>query len=319
MVRILLRPLLTVTLAAAACAAQAFPDKAITVIVPFSAGTTTDVNARDFAQLLAEEVGQAVTVDNRVGAGGTIGGQRLLSQPADGHTMLFTSSSLPVLDPLMKKDLPYDPVKDFAPICAVARTTNVMNITAEGPYKNVADVVKAAKAEPGKVTFAYASATMQLAGELFAQSAGIQLTGVPYSSSVTALTDVGSGVVDMIMIDHISASPFYQSGKVRPVALAGDQRAKALPDVPSAAEAGVPGYAIRVWFGVYAAAQTPPDVLEQLRAVVGKTLSSPASRANMEKRGLEPFPVCGADFAKAQQDDMKLMQQVLDKAGIEPK
>ena len=318
MLKKLFRPLLAATLTASAFSAHAFPERGITLIVPFSAGTTTDVNARDFAQVLAEETGQTVTVDNRVGAEGTIGGQRLLSAPADGHTLLFTSSSLTVLDPIMKKNMPYNPVTDFAPVCGFARTSNVMNITAEGPYKNVAEVVEAAKAQPGKLTFAYASTIMRLAGELFSQSAGIELTSVPYRSSVTALTDVGGGLVDMIMIDHISAGPFYQSGKVRPVTVAGDTRATALPDVPSAKEAGVPGYNIRVWFGIYTSAKTPPEVLAKLQAAVDKALKSPTSVGNMEKRGLTPFPVCGEEFRKVQMEDMEIMKGVIDKAGIEP-
>ncbi|MFT3721118.1 Bug family tripartite tricarboxylate transporter substrate binding protein [Pseudorhodoferax sp.] len=305
-----------VLLATAACAGQAFPDRSVTVIVPFSAGTTTDVNARDFAQALSAQIKQPVTVENRVGAEGTVGGQALLVAAPDGHTLLFTSSSLTVLDPLMKMTMPYDPVHDFAPVCAVARTSNVMNITGSAPWKNVADVVAAAKAQPGKLTFAYASATTRLAGELFAQSAGIKLTGVPYRSSVTALTEVGGGQVDMMMIDHISATPFYQGGKLRPVAVAGVQRIKELPDVPSASEAGVPGYNLLPWFGVYASAKTPPAVLAQVREAVGQALASPASLASMDKRGLIPYPLCGEAFGKAQQDEIGVMQQVLDKAGI---
>jgi tripartite-type tricarboxylate transporter receptor subunit TctC len=305
-------------LAAAAGTSQAFPDRTITVIVPFSAGTTTDVNARDFAQVLSASVKQPVVIDNRVGAEGTLGGLALIHAAADGHTLMFTSSSLPVLDPLMKKNMPYDPVKDFAPVCAVGRTSNVMNITGSSTTKNVADVIAAAKAEPGKLTFGYASATMRLAGELFQQAAGVKFTAVPYRSSVTALTDLASGQIDMVFIDHVSATPFYQSGKVRPIAVSGAQRFKALPDVPSATEAGVPGYLVLPWLGIFMSAKTPPAILRQVREAVARALSEPAMAANLDKRGLIPFTLCGDDLAKHVQDEMALWRQVLGKAGIEP-
>jgi tripartite-type tricarboxylate transporter receptor subunit TctC len=305
-------------LVTAASPALAFPDRPITIVVPFSAGTTTDVNARDFAQVLSTVVKQTVTIDNRVGAEGTLGGMTLVNNPADGHTLMFTSNSLPVLDPLMKKNMPYDPVKDFAPVCTVARTSNVANITGSSPLKSAADIVAAAKADPGKITFAYASTTMRLGGELFQQTNGIKMTGVPYRSSVTALTDVAGGRVDLIFIDHVSAAPFYQNGTVRPVVVSGSQRFKALPGVPSADEAGVPGYRLLPWFGIYASAKTPPAVLAQVRAAVAEAVKAPATTANLEKRGLELMAVCGDAMAKQQQEEIEFWRAVLNKAGITP-
>lgn len=305
-------------LLAAAGAAQAFPTKAITIIVPFSAGTTTDVNAREFGIVLSSVARQPVVVENRVGAEGVIGAQALLNAPADGHTVVFTSNSLPVLDPLMKKNLPYDAVKDLAPVCAFARTSNVMNITGAGALKSVADVIAAAKAQPGKITYGYASTAQRLAGELFQQAAGVKFTGVPYRSSLTALTEVGGGQVDLLFIDHISASPFYQNGRIRPLTVAGSERFKAIADVPAASEVGVPGYNLRVWFGFYASGKTPPAILEQQRALFLQALKSPLTLANMEKRGVEPLPLCGEAHAKYQASDIEMVRQVLQKAGIQP-
>ncbi|GAA4353701.1 tripartite tricarboxylate transporter substrate binding protein [Variovorax defluvii] len=312
------RWVVTGLLCAVAGATQAFPDKPITLIVPFAAGSTTDVNARDFAQILGNVVKQPIVLENRTGAEGAIAGQALVNAPADGHMLLFTSSSLPVLDPLMKKAMPYDPVKVFAPVCTVARTSNVMNITAGSPLKTAAEVVAAAKAQPEKLTFAYSSATTRLAAELFQQTTGVKLRGVPYRSSVTALTEVASGQVDLMFIDHVSAQPFYETSKVRPLAAAGAQRIKALPNVPSATEAGVPGYNILPWFAVYASAKTPPAVLAQVRDAVGKAMASPGVASNLEKRGLEPMAICGDAFVKFQKDDIELWRGVLNKAGIEP-
>lgn len=298
--------------------AQSFPTKPITLIVPFSPGTTTDVNAREFGQVLSALVKQPVVIDNKVGAEGGLGAQALLNAPADGHTIMFTSNSLTVLDPLMKKNMPYDPLKDFASVCTFARTSNVMNITGSSRFKTVSELVAAGKADPGKLTFAYASTVQRLAGELFQQAAGVKMTAVPYRSSLQALTDVGGGQVDMIFIDHISATPLYQSGKVRPLTLAGSQRLKALPDVPAASEAGVPGYQIQVWFGFYASSKTPPAVLNQLREVMAQALRSPAAQTNMEKRDLIPLVLCGDAQTRLWNEDLGLMRQVVQRAGIQP-
>lgn len=297
---------------------HSFPDRQITVIVPFSAGTTTDVNARDFASVLSSEIGQPVVIDNRVGAEGIIGTQALLNAIPDGHTVMFTSNSLPVMDPLMKKNLPYDPVKDLAPVCSFARTSNVMNVTGSSPLKTAADVVAAAKAHPGKITFGYASAAQRLAGELFQQAAGIKLTGVPYRSSMTALTDVAGGQIDLVFIDHISAMAFYQGARVRPLAVAGSQRFKAIPEVPSATEIGVPGYQLQPWFAFYASAKTPPAVLAQLRSALKRALESPATTSNMEKRGLRPMVLCGDALARLQSEEISQTRDLVNKAGIQP-
>jgi len=306
------------SVAAAAATAQTFPSRPVTILMPFSAGTTTDVNARDFAHVLSEVIKQPVTVENRVGAEGTIAGQALLSAAPNGHTMMYTSSSIPVLDPLMKKNMPFSPVTDFAPICSVALTSNVMDVTASSPYKTPLDVVAAARANPGKLTFAYTSATTRLAAELFAQSNGVKLTGIPYKSSVTALTEVSSGQVDLMFIDHVSSMPFLQSGKLRALTVAGAQRIKALPDVPSAAEAGVPGYNVKVWFGVFASAKTPAPLLAQMREAAEQTLKRPDMQAALEKRGLQPMTLCGDAMAKFQAAEIEVYRAVLTKAGIEP-
>jgi tripartite-type tricarboxylate transporter receptor subunit TctC len=303
---------------AAAGSAQAFPDRPITIVVPFGAGTAVDVNGRDFAQSLAPVIKQNVLIDNRAGAEGTIGANAVLNAQPDGHTLMFTSSSIPVLDPVMKKNRQFDVLKDFTPICTIGRTSNVMNITGSNPMKTAADVIAEAKAYPGKVTFAYSSATTRLAGELFAQAAGIKLTGVSYKASSGGLTDVASGVVDLFFIDHVSASPLYGAGKIRPIAVAGDKRVKSLPEVPDAVEIRVPGYNIQPWFAVYAPAKTPPAVVKQLRETVAQALKTPLAAAAMERRGLEPLLLCGDDMDKFQRAEIELWRKVTKQAGIEP-
>ncbi|HSW18981.1 MAG TPA: tripartite tricarboxylate transporter substrate binding protein [Ramlibacter sp.] len=304
--------------AAAATSAHAYPDKVITVIVPFGAGTINDINARDFAQVLSVIAKQPVVVENRTGAEGTIGGQALLSAPADGHTLMFASNSLTVFDPLMKKSIPYDPVKDIIPVCGAGRTTLLLNASGASPYRTVGDIVAAAKAQPGKLTFAYSSTSTRLSGELLQQAAGIRLTGVPYRASVAALTEISGGQVDLMFIDRVSAAPFYESGKVRPVATSGEQRLKALPQVATFAEAGLPGVSVQPWFGLYASGKSTPAVLRQVSELVGKAVRSPEMAVNAEKRGLEAFTLCGDALVKHRAEEMELWRGVIKKAGIEP-
>lgn len=293
-------------------------DKPITIIVPFSAGSGTDVTAREFAQELSAVLKQPVVVDNRVGAEGRIAAQALINAAADGHTLIFTSSSLSVLDPLMKKDLPYDPVRDFAPVCSVARMPVVLSVPGSSAYKSAAEVVDAAKAKPGILTFAHSSASLRLAGELFNQSAGIKMTDVPYKSTVTALTDLAGSQVDTMHIDISGGLPFFQSGRLRPLLVTGSQRINSIPEVPSAVEAGIPGYSMSPWFGVFASSKVSRAVVEQMRLSAAQALTSPSISANLTKRGLEPFGLCGEELRKFQQEEIAQYRKVLAKAGIEP-
>ena len=318
MIKNFLKLAMVVVPIAVASTAHGFPDRPITVVVPFGAGTAVDVNGRDFAQAFGTVITQPVVVDNRPGAEGTIGGLAVLNAAPDGHAVMFTSSSIPVLDPLLKKNLQFDPVKDFFPICTVARTNNVMNITGSSSIKTAADLIAAAKAQPGKLTFGYSTASTRLAGELFQQAAGIKLLGVPYKTSATGLTDVAAGRVDLFFIDEVSAGPFYQNGKLRPLAVASPARVKSLPDTPTASEIGVPGYKIQPWFGVYASAKTPPEVVAQLRELMSKAVKSPAYAAKLEQRGLAPLVMCGDAMGKFQLEEIELWRGVIKKAGIEP-
>jgi tripartite-type tricarboxylate transporter receptor subunit TctC len=304
--------------AAVSSHAQAFPSRPLTVIVPFGAGTSVDLNARDLGQALGATGNASVVVDNRPGAEGSIGALAVLNAAADGHTVMFTSSSIPVLDPLVKKSMQFDPIKDFTPVCTVARTSNVVNITGTSPIKSVAELIAAAKAAPGKLTYGYSSATTRLAGELFAQAAGIRLLGVPYKASMAGLTDVASGQVDLFFIDHVSVAPLLQSGKLRALAVAGDRRIDALPNVPHAKESGVPGYTIQPWFGLYVSAKTAPATVDQLREFVTQAVNAPAAKATTEKRGQESLLLCGSQMAKLQADEIGLWREVLKKAGIQP-
>jgi tripartite-type tricarboxylate transporter receptor subunit TctC len=305
-------------LATVATASHAYPDRPIKIIVPFGPGSSVDAVARRLGNALSDVVKQSVIIDNKPGAEGAIGAQALTSAPPDGYTALVTSSSLPVLAPLMNKSIPFDPVKDFAPVCAVARVGNVMNMRSSLPFNTLGEFLAAAKAAPGKYTFAYSSATTRLAGELLQQETGIKLLGVPYKSTAAGLMDVVAGRVDLFFVDHISVGAFYQSGKIKALAVTGSQRLKSLPSVPTMAESGVPSYELYPWFALYVPMRTPQQVVAQLREATRKALETPALQDWMETSGLENFIVCGEDLTKLQLTEMERWARVIKKANIEP-
>jgi tripartite-type tricarboxylate transporter receptor subunit TctC len=304
-------------LLAGAAASHAFPTKPIKLIVPFSAGTVTDLLARELGQSLSGVVKQPVVVENRTGGEGTIGAQAVLNAEGDGHTLMFSSFSISVLDPLLKKSLPYDPVKEFTAVCGVAKIDNILNISSSFPYKTAGEFIAEAKNRPGKFTFGYSSAATRLAGEFFQQSAGIKLMGVPYRATVAGLTDVASGQVDMFFIDQTSAKAFYETGKIKPMVVAGTQRLKSMPDVPAASEVGVPGYSIQPWFAVYVPAKTPTAITAQVDVALRQALKTPSMLALLERTGLQEFSLCGEDLKKFMQEDIRRMGQVVQAAGIE--
>ena len=316
--RISKRAVIASLIAAAAASQAAYPERPIKLVVPFSPGTSTDMLAREFGQALSTVIKQPVVVENKTGAEGTIGGMYLISSEADGYTLMLTSSSLTVVDPLIKKTLPYNPVTDFTPVCGVARIGNVMNMSSSLPYKSVGEFIAAAKAQPGGFTFAYSSTTTRLAGELFAQASGTNLLSVAYRSSSMGLADVAGGQVNLFFIDHVSATPFYQSGKLKPLVVSGSQRNKSMPDVPSAVEAGVPGYEIFPWFGVFLSGKTPPAIANRMRELTAQALKVPSLVAMIDKSGMEVFSTCGDALARYQTQEIERWGQVIKKAGIKP-
>lgn len=314
---IALRNLLAAGLAAVSMAAAAFPTRPVSIVVPFGAGSVTDLLARDIGKLLSEQIGQPVVVENRTGAEGLIGAQSVLTAAADGHTMMFTSSSLTVLDPLMRKQMPYNPNKDFAPVCGVGSNDNNLNVSATSRYKTLAEFIAAAKANPGKLTFGYASATTRLAGELFSQAAAVKLTAVPYRTTIAGLTDVAGGQIDAFFVDHVSTSALRQSGKIRVLTVAGDQRLKAMPDVPSSKEQGLPDHDPKSFFAFYISAGTPADTTQKLRQIVAQLMKTPAALDLVERRALTPVSLCGDQLSQHIARETERMREVIERAGIE--
>jgi tripartite-type tricarboxylate transporter receptor subunit TctC len=287
------------------------------MIIPSSAGSVTDVIGRSFGQALSSIAKQPVIIENLVGAEGIIGTSAFLRSAADGYSLLFVSSSTTILDPVLRKSLPYDPAKDLAPVCGIFRTPIAMNMSAALPYKSVGEFIAAAKQQPGKFTFGYSTATTRLSGELFQQLTGVKLMGVGYKGSTGGLTDVAGGQVDLFFIDPVSVTPYYKSGKIKPMLVAAPARYKTLPNVPAAAEGGVPGYDIQPSIATYLPAKTPPAIVSQMREMISQALKTPAFAKTREVNGLEEFSVCGDALTKYTSSEINRWDQISKKAGIE--
>jgi len=286
-------------LAAPGVHAQAFPSKPMTIIVPFPAGGTTDILARILGQYMSTAMGQPVVIDNRAGAGGNIGGQAAARAPADGYTLFMGTVGTHAINASLYKKMPFDPVKDFAPLTRVAMVPNLLVAHPSQPFKTVSELIAYAKANPGKVTYASSGngTSIHLSGELFKSMTKIDMTHVPYKGSAPAVNDLLSGQV-AIMFDNLpSALPHVKAGKLRPIAVTSAKRSPELPDIPTVAEAGVPGFEATSWFGMFAPAGTPPAIVNQLNAVMVKALNDPDIRKKISDQGAEPHPEKPAEFA----------------------
>jgi tripartite-type tricarboxylate transporter receptor subunit TctC len=277
-------------LVAAPCSRAAeFPTRPIKLVVPYAAGGPTDVLGRLVAEFLGRDLKQAVFVENKAGAQGAIGAEAVARSEPDGYTLFVTAASIIVLNPILYKKLPYDP-KDFRMLALVTDLPVVMEVHPSVPAKSVAEFVAYAKQNPGKINFGSAGTggTIHLAGEMFKQMAGIEMTHVPYKGAGPALTDLLSGNIQ-VMFDTLStALPPVKSGLVRPLGVSSAQRSPDLPDVPTIAESGYPDYRVSVWYGIAAPAKLPDDIAQKIGASLDRALNDDGFRASLEKIG---FPV----------------------------
>ncbi|WP_313314953.1 tripartite tricarboxylate transporter substrate binding protein [Pulveribacter sp.] len=290
------RTLLATSLAALAsgalplgAAAQDFPTKPITIVVPFSAGGTTDILARVIGQGLQKELGQSVVVDNRAGAGGNIGGALAAKAPADGYTLFMGTVGTHAINEALYKKMPFDPVKDFAPLTRVANVPNLLVANPKQPFKTVQELIAYAKAHPGEVNFGSSGSgsSIHLSGELFKTMAKVDMVHVPYKGSAPAVTDLLGNQIGIMFDNMPSAIQHVRAGKLRPIAVTTAQRSPELPDVPTIAEAGVPGYEATSWFGMFAVAGTPKPVLDKLHAALAKVLAQPDVKKKIAEQGGE--------------------------------
>ncbi|KLR58749.1 tripartite tricarboxylate transporter substrate binding protein [Diaphorobacter sp. J5-51] len=279
--------------------AQNFPTKPITIIVPFSAGGTTDILARIVGQGLTTELGQSVVVDNKPGAGGNIGGSLAAKAAADGYTLFMGTVGTHAINQSLYKKMPFDPVKDFAPLSRVATVPNLLVAHPSQPFKTVKEMIAYAKANPGKITYGSpgSGASPHVSGELFKSMTGTDLLHIPYKGSAPAMTDLLGGQTSVMFDNMPSAIQHVRSGKLRPIAVTTAKRSPELPDVPTIAEAGVPGYEATSWFGMFAPAGTPKPVLDKLHAALIKVLNQADVKKKIAEQGGDVVAETPAQFA----------------------
>ena len=286
-------------LGSGAAMAQAYPSKPVTIVVPFAAGGTTDILARIIGQALTAELGQSVVVDNRAGAGGNIGGQAAAKATPDGHTLFMGTVGTHAINASLYKKMPFDPVKDFAPLTRVANVPNLLVANPAQPYKSVKDLIAYAKANPGKVNFGSSGngSSIHLSGELFKSLAKVDMQHVPYKGSAPAVTDLLGNQIGIMFDNMPSAIQHVRSGKLVPLAVTTAKRSPELPNVPTIAEAGVPGYEATSWFGMFAPAGTPAPVLAKLNAAIVKVLGQPDVKKKINEQGAEVYSETPEQFA----------------------
>jgi tripartite-type tricarboxylate transporter receptor subunit TctC len=305
-------------LAGAATGAD-YPVRPIRFVVPFAAGGTSDIIGRILSARMQDSLGQPLVVDNRGGAGGTIGTDIVAKATPDGYTIVLASNGTHAIVPYLYKQLPYDPIKDFAPVSMVAITPTVLAANPELPVKSVKDLIALAKAKPGTLAFGSSGvgSTSHLSGEMLSTLAGIQLTHVPYKSASAAYPDVFSGRVALIFDTALSMTQHIKTERVRPLAVTTPKRAINLPNLPTMSEAGVPGYAMTLWIAIYAPAGTPRPVVARLNQEIHRALSLPDVREQMASSGAEVSIGSPDDLLAATRTDLKRMGEIVKAAKIE--
>ena len=273
-----------------ASAQERFPSRGMRVVIPFAAGGSTDILGRLCAQILTEKLGQTTVAENVTGAGGTIGAQRVLDAPADGYTLMAGTPGPITINPHLQPRIPYQPLRDFAPVAFVGDSPAVIVVRRDSPIRTLADLLARAKAEPGKLTYASAGigSFAHLSGELFKWRAGVDMTHVPYRGTAPAATDIIGGRVDVMFENYPSVQGQLNSGELRTLAIGASRRSGLLPGVPTAIEEGVAGYESTSWFGLFVRAATPPAAIAALNAAINAGIREAAMTARLAGLGIEP-------------------------------
>ena len=279
--------------ASAAAQAQAWPERPVRLVVPFPAGGATDLVARVIAQRLSKDIGQQVFVDNKAGAGGTIGSTEAAMAAPDAYTLLLTTSSTHAISPHLMPRLPYDPIKDFTPVAHLADAASVLLVTPSLPVKTVAELIAYAKKHPGQLNYASSGngTIVHLTTEAFKAQAGVFITHVPYKGTALAIPDVIAGSVQ-VLIDAIpSGMPHVKSGRLRALAVTGDKRSALAPELPTVAEAGLPGFSSVTWFGLYAPRGMKAELVLRVHDAFEKAAHAPDVVESLARLGVEPSPI----------------------------
>ncbi len=308
------------TLAHAGDGPAGFPSKPIRLIVPFLAGGATDLMARSMAQKLAEALGQPVVVDNRAGAGGSLGAEAVANAAKDGYTLLYSTMGVLTINPSLYSQLKYDPVTSFAPVGLTHVTSNLLVVNPQLPVKSVAELVALARKKPGGLTFSSAGngTSSHLSGELFQSIAGVDLQHVPYKGSAAGLPDLLAGRIDMTFDTASNFVEYTRSEKLRPLAVTSRMRLSAMPEVPALAETpGFSEYDVSLWLGVLAPAGTSQDLVAFLNRNLVKVMRDPAMQASLKPYGIQPLHSSAQEFAKVIDQDRKKWQAVVKSANVQ--
>lgn len=298
---------------------QAWPGKPVRLVIPFPAGGATDIVGRLLAQKLSAAIGQQVVIDNKPGAGGTIGADLVAKAPADGHTLLLATSSTHSIGPALNPRMPYDAFKDFAPVAHVANAPSVLVVGAGFAAGGATELIKLLKANPGKYNFGSSGIGTypHLAAEMFKwRAGGLFVVHIPYRGTGLVITDLIAGQITFLMDSIVSAQTHIRDGRVRALAVTGAQRSGSLPQVPSFAELGVPGMAFSNWFGFFAPAGTPAAIVERLNRELGEIVRSAEVQERLKGLGADPAGGTPEAFAKVIRDEHESWKAVIQRAGI---
>ena len=317
--RPLFRLLISFALLAATSAwSQAYPNRAVRLVVPYGTGGVSDIMGRVVAQKMTELLGQPMVVENRPGAGGMLGTGGVAKSEADGYTIVLSSLSAYAIGPRLVKQPPYDPVADFTALGGVAIAPTILTVNAALPFQNLAQLMAHAKANPGKLSYGSSGigSVGHISGEVLRASTGVELVHVPYKSAAQAYPDAISGNISMVFDALPSAIQHIRSGKMRPIAMMSDRRASLLPDVPTFAESGYREATLRLWVGLHGPANLPAPVVQKLNDTLHKALASPEVKERFAAAGADPFPTTPQELAQLTRGDVERLGRMMADAGI---
>ncbi len=302
---------------AQAAAAQNFPSRPVTLVVPFPAGSTTDLVGRILSDELTKSLGQNVVIDNRGGAGGTIGAEAVARAAPDGHTLLMGTIGTHSINPAVYAKINYDPIADFSPIIQFGTAPNVLVVNPSLPVKNVKDLIEYIRANPGKVNYGSSGngTSNHLSGAMFAARNGLKATHIPYRGGAQAITDLLRGEVQFMFYHYLPLLPHIAEGKLRAIAITSANRIDALPDVPVMKEAGMDDFEVSAWFGVWAPAKTPADVVGKLNSIISGIINSPGVQKNLKGQGIDPVNGSPADLLNLNKKELARWSKAVADAG----
>jgi tripartite-type tricarboxylate transporter receptor subunit TctC len=305
-------------LAANALAQTNYPTRPIRLIVPFPPAGATDILSREVMQRLSQRLGQQIIVENHPGASGTIGCEIVARAAPDGYTLLMATTSTHSIEPLLASKLPYDPVKDFAPVSLVATSANVLVVPVTLPANSAKELIALARAKPGTLNFGSSGtgSIVHLTGEMFRSRAGVDIVHVPYKGTQLVVPDLVNGQISIMFDNIVSAMPNLKSGRVKAIGISSLQRSPLLPEVPPIAESGLPGFEATAWFGVYAPAATPKDIVAKVSRELAAALRTPESRQRMAVLGAEPVGSTPEDMSRIVEAETAKWARVVRDAGI---